>query len=275
MTNALARTIVDNRIEIEATIAAVPDWTVAATHFDTLFNRMINPEDTLWPQAMIDELYTTYYRARDEDKACANITERTVKAMPASRANDTKIIMLQIASACRIFHAGHKVNFEPAEIPDDFPEIPMAPGKKKGFFSFANDMPTLYPKISLTFDYWVPKMLDWTQEIREKGFTAWKGETSFQHESCTDFMRIALNFLSDFRDNLPVCKQAVRQILIEKIFQDEFIWIKKSAKREDISANNIALTQKLNETAADTGITIPLESWSRILAMKPIKVILK
>ena len=43
----------------------------------------------------------------------------------------------------------------------------MVPAKKKGFFTYAEEMPSLYKKISLTFDYWVPKILDWTQEIRK------------------------------------------------------------------------------------------------------------
>jgi len=30
----------------------------------------------------------------------------------------------------------------------------MVPAKKKGFFTYAEEMPSLYKKISLTFDYW-------------------------------------------------------------------------------------------------------------------------
>lgn len=219
-------------------------------------------------------LRPTYLKARDEDKECANITERTVKAMPPELGNDTKKIFLQIASACRIFHASHKVNFEAQEIPSAFDEIPMTAGKAKGTFTYAQPMPTLYPKISLTFDYWVPKVLDWSKELREKGWSEWKGNATFQHESCTDFMRIAMQFLSDPAQALPICKQDTRMALLERIFGMEFVWVKKSAKRENIPANNNVLIQQLEATEKQAGLSIPLEAWNRILEIKPIKALL-
>lgn len=273
MANSLITAINDNKPEVEAAIQAAPDWSIATNHFDALFSRMANPEDTLWSKAVIDELHSNYYKARDEDKECKNITERTVKAMPKAIANDIKIIFLQIANTCRIFHAGHKVNFEPFEIPDGFKDIPMVKGKKKGFFTYSEAMPTLYQKISLTFDYWIPKILDWTQELREKGLSDWKGEASMQHESCTDFMRIALMFLSD-ANNLPIAKWDVRESLLNNCFDAEFVWIKKSEKHEAIIANSEALQYHLGKVATDTDLTIPSEAWSRILALKPIKLIL-
>lgn len=275
MANILIAAINDNKALVEEAIKAAPDWSIATRHFDGLFSHMANPKDVLWSKAMIDKLLSVYYKARDEDKACKNITERTVKAMPASLANDTKIIFLQIANTCRIFHAGHKVNFEKLEIPDDFDEIPMAAGKKKGFLTYAEDIPTLYRKISLTFDYWVPKILDWTQELREKGMSDWKGKSSMQQESCTDFMRIALMFLSDIKNNLPIAKWDVRENLLNKCFNEEFIWIKKSARQEDILANSKTLQHHLSKVTAETGLTIPTEAWSRILDIKPVKLILK
>lgn len=271
MTNSLITAINDNKPEVEAAIQAAPDWSIATNHFDELFCRMANPDDTLWSKAVIDELHTNYYKARDEDKDCKNITERTVKAMPKAIANDIKIIFLQIANTCRIFHAGHKVNFEPFEIPSGFNDIPMVEGKKKGLFTYSEAMPALYQKISLTFDYWIPKILDWAQELRKKGLSDWKGEASMQHESCTDFMRIALMFLSD-TNNLPIAKWDVRESLLNNCFDAEFIWIKKSAKHEAIIANSEALQYHLDKVATNTGLTIPSEAWSRILALKPIKL---
>lgn len=275
MANTLIVAIKDNKAQVEEAIKAAPDWSIATKHFDALFSRMANPKDTLWSKAMIDELHTVYYKARAEDKKCKNITERTIKAMPKAKANDTKKIFLQIASTCRIFHASHKVNFDPLEIPAGFDEIPMTTGKKKGFLTYAENMPTLYQKISLTFDYWVPKILDWTQELREKGLTDWKEEASMQHESCTDFMRIALMFLSDIKNNLPIAKWDVREAILNKCFDQEFIWIKKSARQEDILVNSKALLYHLGRVAAETNLTIPTEAWSRILNLKCIKEQLK
>lgn len=275
MTNLLTEAIKENKNLVEEAIKLAPDWSIASRNFDSLFSRMSNQRDNLWTKALVDKLHSTYFDARDRDKSCKNITERTVKAMPSSQANNTKIIFLQIADTCRIFHAGHKVNFESDEIPANYEEIPMAPAKKKGFFTYAEEVPAIYKKISLTFDYWVPKILDWTQEIRKKELTEWQGEASLQHESCTDFMRIALMFLSDTKNNLPIAKWDVREALLNKCFNEEFIWIKKSAKQENILANSKALHHHLGSITAETGLSIPTEAWSRILDLKPIKIILK
>jgi hypothetical protein len=274
MGNVLTAALVENRTAVEAAIQAKSDWELAARHFDTFFGRMANPSDHLWSEKMMATLRPTYYQARDADKECASITDRTVKAMPAALGNDTKKIFLQIASTCRIFHASHKVNFEATEIPTAFPEVPMVAAKKKGSFTYSDDLPTLYPKISLTFDYWVPKVLDWAQEIREQKFSEWKGEASFQHESCTDFMRQALLFLSDPASQLPICKQDMRQALLEQVFGTEFKWLKKSAKREDILANNRELARHLTQAGKEAGLTVPLESWNRIFEIKAVKAAL-
>ncbi len=270
-TKTLLNAIKENKSEVESAVKATPDWNYAVKEFDKLFNKMSNPKDALWSATMMNELHETYYKARDCDKKCANITTRTVNAMPKAKANDTKKIFLQVASACRIFHASHKINFDEAEIPQGFDEIKMKPAKTKGVFTYADEMPSLYAKTSLTFDYWIPKMLDWTKETREKGFKEWKDEASFQHESCTDFMRTSLFFLSDTKNNLPIAKQDVRQILIENIFDGEFTWIKKSSKREDIIANNKTLKSYLDRLSAESGIKIPAEAWNRILNLKSIK----
>ncbi len=261
----------DHRDEVLAAVRATPDWSIAANTFDALFQRMANPADILWTNDTITKLRDVYHSARDDDKECKNITERTVKAMPTKLANDTKLIFLQIANACRIFNAAHKVNFDPVELPEDYPEIHMKPAKKRGSLTYAHDMPTLYQKISLTFDYWVPKVLAWTTELREKGLTEWKGERSFEHESCTDFLRIALLFLSDPEKNLPIAKQDVRRVLLEDFFGEEFRWIKKSAKREDILPNSVRLQTHLAKLPMETGMVIPNEAWNRVFGLKSIK----
>ncbi len=272
--NTFIQTLKDHRSVVLETVADRPDWEHAVKTFDAFFQQMADPGHGLWSETMIEELHRQYYQARDADKECKNITERTLKAMPVSKGNDVKKIFLQIANTCRIFHAGHKVNFEALEIPENFEEIPMAP-KKKGIFTYAEPMPTLYPKISLTFDYWVPKILDWTLELRQQGAHEWRGEASFQYESCTDFMRIALLFLSDPAGNLPICKPDIRQALLEKIFDETFVWIKKSAKREDIAENNKALRLNLEKAASRAATDIPAEAWNRVLALAPVKALLK
>lgn len=107
------RTISDNISEIKEAAGNVSDWKYAADKFNQFFYFMANPSDSLWSSEMMKELSETYYKARDSDKSCTNITLRTVRAMPIERQNDTKKIFLQIADICRIFHASHKVNFEP------------------------------------------------------------------------------------------------------------------------------------------------------------------
>lgn len=271
---SLLKAIKDNFTEVKEMVANAPNWEFAANKFNQFFSRMANPNDTLWSGEMMKELRETYYKAREEDKSCSNVTIRTVNAMPKEKQNDTRKILLQIADICRIFHAGHKVNFEQSELPQDFKEIEMIPSKKKGFFTYAEDMPALYKKISLTFDYWVPKILDWTQEIREKGLKEWKGEAIQQYETCTDFMRIALMFISDPKTNLSIAKSDVRETMLKNIFNEDFIWIKKSQKREDILANSEKLNNCLGQLSSEVNIQIPPEAWSRILNLKYIKACL-
>ena len=223
---------------------------------------------------MMKEFLDVYYKARDNDKSYTNITLRTVKVMPKERQNDSKKIFLQIADICRIFHAGHKVNFEQDELPQDFEEIIMVPAKKKGFFTYAEEMPSLYKKISLTFDYWVPKILDWTQEIREKGLKEWKGDAIQEHETCTDFMRLALMFLSAPETNLPIAKSDVREKMLKNIFYEDFIWIKKSQKREDILGNSEKLKNCFDRLSSEVNMQINYEAWSRLLNLKYIKALI-
>ncbi len=268
---AFIKAITDNVTEVKETAENVSDWKYAANKFSQFFNKMANPSDLLWTFEMMKELWETYYKARENDKSCTNITLRTVKAMPKERQNETKKIFLQIADICRIFHAGHKVNFEPDELPQDFAEIIMVSAKKIGFFTYAEEMPSLYKKISLTFDYWVPKILDWTQEIREKGLKEWKGEAIQKHETCTDFMRIALMFLSAPETNLPIAKSDVREKMLKNIFYEDFIWIKKSQKREDILTNSEKLKICLDQLSSEVNMKINYEAWSRLLNLKYIK----
>lgn len=265
------RTISDNISEIKEAAGNVSDWKYAADKFNQFFYFMANPSDSLWSFKMMKELREKYYKARDNDKSYANITLRTVKAMPKERQNDTKKIFLQIADICRIFHAGHKIYFEPDELPQDFEEIIMVPAKKKGFFTYAEEIPSLYNKISLTFDYWVPKILDWTQEICEKELKEWKGEAIQEHETCTDFMRLALMFLSAPETNLPIAKSDVREKMLKNIFHEDFIWIKKSQKREDILTNSEKLKNCLEQLSSEVNIKIYGEAWSRLLNLKYIK----
>ena len=268
---AFIKALTDNITEIKETAENVPDWKYAANKFNPFFNKMADPADLLWSFEMMKELRETYYKARDNDKSYTNITLRTVKAMPKERQDDTKKIFLQIADICRIFHAGHKVNFEPDELPQDFEEIPMVPSKKKGFFTYAEEIPSLYKKISLTFDYWVPKILDWTEEVREKGLKEWKGEAIQKYEACTDFMRIALIFLSAPETSLPIAKSDVREKMLKNIFYEDFIWIKKSQKREDILTNSEKLKSCLDQLSKEVNKQINYEAWTRLLNLKYIK----
>lgn len=264
----------DNKAQIEVAVASAPDWTIAADAFDKLWIQMADPSDKLWSDSFMNELREIYFKARDNDKSCGNITDRTVRSMPAAMGDDTKKVFLQIANVCRFFHAGHKVNFEGSEIPLGFNEVAMAEGKKRGTYTYADEMPTLYPKISLTFDYWIPKFLEWTDEIRSKKLDQWRGEAILQHESCTDFMRVCLLFLSDPLNHVPVAKADEREILLRLSGQD-FLWIKKSDKRENILVNSENLKIALNKHSEELGMQIPLEAWSRILKIPEVKVIFK
>lgn len=274
MSKKLIDAIKNNRTEVENLVKAAPDWSDASNVFDTVFKKMSNPKDALWSETFISELQRTYLKARDEDKSCANITVRTVKAMPKNRAEETKTVMLQLANVCRIFNASHKVNFESAELPAALKDVLMMPSKKKGEFTYQNAMPSLYAKTSLTFDYWVPKMLDWTKEIREKKLIAWKGDAIMAHESCTDFMRVCLLFLSDPSNNPPIAKAEDREAFL-KLFGEEFVWIKKSAKREDIIGNSGKIVAAMKRISKDSGIKILVESWTRLQQAPFIKSLLK
>jgi hypothetical protein len=235
---------------------------------------MADPQSPSWPAAFIDELHATYFEARDADKDCASIIVRTVNAMPAAKRNDTKKVMLEIASVCRVFNAANKVHFTPDELPHDFAEVPMTPSKKKGVLTYKADMPSLYPKTSLTLDYWVPKLLDWTRDIRAERVTQWKNGAATSLDSCTDFMSICLAFLADPSNNIPIAKAEDREALLE-LLGESFVWKKRSAKREDIAANSAALKAGLARVAKAAGIVIPSEAWSRVQHMPAIKTLLK
>ncbi len=194
--------------------------------------------------------------------------------MPIGLRNDTKKIFVQIAEACGVFNASHKVNFEASELPEDFVDIPMVLAKKRGFFTYAAPLPALYVKTSLSFDYWVPKILEWAGEIRREGLSAWRGTAILRHESCTDFMRIALLFLSDPIGCPPVAKTDDRAALLERVFGEPFVWVKKSQKREDILRNNRVIVDGLNRSANNAGLQIPLEAWSRLLPLPFVKELL-
>ena len=274
MSKALAGAIKSHKAETDAVIRAAPDWATAVTAFDRLFRKMADPKDSLWSAAFVDKLSQTYLDARDTDKSCANITVRTVKAMGKRESNDTKKVMLQIANGCRVFNAAHKVNFEEAELPEGFSEIPMTASKKKGVFTYAEQVASLYPKTSLTFDYWVPKIFEVTREVREKKIRDWKGESTSQLESCTDFMRICLIFLSDTAHNVPIAKAEDRQAFLG-LFGHEFSWVKKSAKREDVKANSDRIKAGFETVSSEAGIAIPFEAWSRLQYAPFVKPLIK
>lgn len=272
----LVTAIKENSAEVKKLVAEKPDWSKAEKRFDAFFKHLSNPKDALWSEANFKKLKEVYaaQKAKDKDKGMSNITIRTVSGMPANLKNDTKKIFLQTAEVCLFFNASHKVNFDAEEIPTGFDQIKMIPGKAKGTYTYAEKIPSLYPKISLTFDYWMPKIFDWADEIRAKNLKDWKGETILEHESCSDFMRICLLFLSDIKKNPPIAKAEDREALL-KLIGEEFVWVKKAAKREDIPGNNKKLSTGLNSISKRAGIDIPLEAWSRILQAPFIKSIIK
>lgn len=267
----LVAAIKDNAAEIKQLAGEKQDWSLALNRVDALFKRMSDPKDAIWKEATFNKLKEVYFSQRD--KAMSNITLRTVEGMPEKFRNDTKIIFLQVAEVCSYFNASHKVNFEADELPVNFKEIAMM-SKGKGIFTYEKPTPYLYKKTSLTFDYWMPKFIEWAQEIRDKKLKDWKGAAILLHESCTDFMRTCLLFLSDNKINPPIAKAEDREALL-KLFDEEFIWIKKSAKREDIPGNNKKLVAALTELNKQTGIAIPLEAWGRIQQSAFIKALLK
>ena len=273
-TDILATALRAHAPEVRAAVAPRPDWAAAGRAMDSFFAGLANPRDDLWSAATVEKLTQVYFSAREKDECSGNITLRTVAAMPAGLRDDTKKIFLRIAATCVYFNASHKVNFEPAELPERFPAVPMAAGKKKGGLTYAAPLPALYAKTSLTFDYWVPKTLEWVGEIRREGLTQWRGAAILQHESCTDFMRIALLFLADPAGSPPVAKQEEREALLT-VLGEPFGWIKKSQKREDILQNNAALRDGLNRAADAAGLAIPLEAWSRLVPLPFMKSLLK
>jgi hypothetical protein len=264
----------DHSPEINRLIGLKPDWDRTCDRFNQFWNHVCNPDDPVWSRKTMELLSEVYFFQRDRDNGMSNITLRTLAGMPQELRNPVKLIFLQIAEACTFFNATHKVNFEPEELPADHPGIKMIPGKVKGMMTFANPLPALYPKTSLTFDYWVPKILEWTVEVRQKQLTEWKGKAILRHESCTDFMRISLMFLSDAENYPPIAKSEDREALLLLMGRD-FIWLKKSAKREDILLNSMNISAALQGSAAAAGMHIPLESWSRILPAPFMKSLLK
>jgi hypothetical protein len=262
-----------NAADVRRLIDAAPDWGKAASAFDAMFRKMADPGGAAWSAARMESLRTVYYEARERDKACANITIRTVRAMPAAEANDTRLVLLEIANVCRIFNAAHKVHFDPEELPRDTGEIVMKPSSG-GRLTFRDAMQSLYPKTSLTFDYWVPKILEWTREIRATRTKGWKDGAATRLESCTDFMRVCPEFVAEPSDNVPIAKAEHRETLI-RLAGETFVWTKKSAKREDVEANSRALKTILLDAADTAGMSIPLEAWSRLQHAPYVAAILK
>lgn len=270
----LAKAVKDNQDEIKKITKEAPDWQLAFNRFDALYKSMSNPADKVWSESNFNAFKEVYFAKRDKDKGMSNIVTRTISAMPDRLKNNAKIMFLQVAEVCSLFNASHKVNFEADELPKDFEAIQMTPAKAKGIFTYALPTPPIYKKISLTFDYWIPKVIEWTDEIRIKKLKDWKGESILQHESCTDFMRICLLFLSDTKNNPPVAKAEDREALL-KLLGEEFVWLKKSAKREDIKGNNAKIVSGLKQLNKQTKIEIPLESWSRIQQAAFFKSLIK
>lgn len=274
----ISKTIVsainDNIQDVEKLIADTPNWAKAENKFNTFYNHLANLNDTLWSDSTFKTLHEIYLNQRSTDKSMSNITIRTLVGMPDNLKNDTKKIFLQTAEVCCVFNASQKVNFSAEELPQDFDEIKMIPSKVKGQFTYSEKLPSLYKKTSLTFDYWIPKIFEWTVEIRNKGLKKWKGEEILQHESCTDFMRLSLMFLSDTKNNTPIAKAQDRVKLLN-LLGEEFVWTKKSAKREDILGNNNKIVLGFKELNNQIGFDIPFEAWSRIFQTPYIKSIIK
>lgn len=270
----LIKIIKDNRDEITAICKQSPDWQVAVSRFDALYRSMSNPADKVWGENHFSAFKEVYFAQKSNDKGMSNIVIRTVSTMSDKLRDTAKIIFLQIAEVCCLFNASHKVNFEADELPINFKGIQMIPAKTKGNFTYAAPTPSIYKKTSLTFDYWVPKFIEWADEIRGKKLTGWKGDEILQHESCTDFMRICLLFLSNTKNNPPIAKAEEREAIL-RLLGEEFIWIKKSVKREDIKGNNLKIASGLAKLNKQTGVDISLEAWSRIQQAAFIKSLIK
>ena len=260
-----------NRADIDKTIAERPDWSKAKTAFDNFFQSLSNSNDALWSVSNFTAFKKAYFEARDMDKGMSNITLRTLACLPEELKNDAKKMFLQTAYVCGIFNASHKVNFEKDELPAGFDTVPIIPGKTKGQFTYSEPLPAIYRKTSLTFDYWMPKILEWTEEIRSKNLPEWQEESILSHENCTDFMRCCLLFISDPEAAPPVAKAEDREVILTNWFGSEFRWMKKSAKREDIPGNNQRLKEGFELLNRMAKIEIPLEAWSRLQNHAAIK----
>jgi hypothetical protein len=270
----LVQALQENKEAVEQLVSEQPDWRLAAERFDRLFDRMKDPSDTVWSAATFGTFKEVYFAQRNADKGMSNIVTRTLAGLPEKLHEDVRLIFLQIAEACCFFNGSHKVNFDASELPKDTNGIAIVPGKAKGTFTYGQPTPALYKKISLTFDYWVPKLIEWTEEVRIKGLTDWKGAAIPEHDSCTDFMRISLQFLADPEHAVPVAKAEDREALL-RLFGDNFVWIKKSAKREDIVQNSLQLQKGLEAAAKEAGVAVPVEAWSRLQQAPFIKSVLK
>ncbi len=84
-------------------------------------------------------------------------------------------------------------------------------------------------------------------------------------------MRIALMFLSAPESNLPIAKSDVREKMLKNIFSEDFVWIKKSQKREDILTNSEKLKNCLGQLSSELNMQINYEAWTRLLNLKYIK----
>ncbi len=59
--------------------------------------------------------------------------------------------------------------------------------------------------------------------------------------------------------------------MLKNIFHEDFAWIKKSQKREDIPVNSEKLKNCLDRLSSEVNIQINYEAWSRLLNLKYIK----
>ncbi len=66
-------------------------------------------------------------------------------------------------------------------------------------------------------------------------------------------------------------KSDVREKMLKNIFYEDFIWIKKSQKREDILANSEKHKNSLDQLSSEINLQINNESWTRLLNIKFIK----
>jgi hypothetical protein len=59
--------------------------------------------------------------------------------------------------------------------------------------------------------------------------------------------------------------------MLKNIFYEDFIWIKKSQKREDILTNSEKLKSCLDQLSEEVNKQINYEAWTRLLNLKYIK----